>query len=704
MWIGALLLAAVELVADGESRLRIESDGSEAAQRAVALLKRNVVLMTGAALPETGSGPALRFVRTDAPGYAIRMNGADVVVEGDDLLRAAYDLLEGWGCRFDGLEPVTPRKPSLEIAPRSWRRQRELYVETDEFDPSLSATGVAVSGIEGYAAPDFAPARALGYALRVASTTFDDFLPPERYEEHRDWFALRRGKREPRGNFALTNPAARAAYLDAVERWLQAHPEVDCLGIWPEVTTVWCEESEVLGHAEAYALLWKEAAARFPKRKLEILATGLTLRPPRTTVPTNVEVRFRPGRDASGLQAMADQEIDAVVRAWEARGARVVLEIDAGPESWCGMAWPCHDAIRGNARRFAAAVLRNGSHLHARLWRNPAKEERLGPALSALLERARKVASWGHPRDAADLFFDEGSGIAFRIAANERLLRLAQKETAEPEARRSAASDAYLGYLALQRALPEKRAKAYRRYRGREYRRVVETFLPEGVEHRVGPALVREGLERIDIETDRLRLRIDRATATVTQVQLFRGDRWSADLCGDDGRFFAVVALANKTTRVQGDVALSSPGQGRLRIDLSGHLAPGGPRWRSRLDLRSASGVVLQTAEVFTDGGTAAGCRWKRNRFDRWVCPAFTSEGRLQGGTERVLPAYRLPPRTLLYCREGERGIGLAVRTVHGGTSVSVRDGPFGMLVASSRGRTIQVDWILFSGPGELGH
>ncbi|MHC4224696.1 MAG: DUF4838 domain-containing protein, partial [Planctomycetota bacterium] len=385
MWIGALLLAAVELVADGESRLRIEGDGSEAARRAVALLKRNVVLMTGAALPETGTGPALRFVQTAAPGYTIRMSGADVVVEGDDVLRAAYDLLEGWGCRFDGEEPVTPRKPNLKIEPQSWRRQRELYVETDRFDPSFPATGIAVFGIEGYAAPDFAPARALGYALRVASNTFDDFLPPELYEEHRDWFALRRGKREPRGNFALTNPAARVAYLDAVERWLEAHPEVDCFGIWPEVTTIWCEESEALGHAEAYALLWKEAAARFPKRKLEILATGLTLRPPQTTVPTNVEVRLRPGRDASGLQAVAVQEIDAVVRAWEARGARVVLEIDAGPESWCGMAWPCHDAIRGNARRFAAAVLRNGTHLHARLWRIPDREERLGPALSALL-------------------------------------------------------------------------------------------------------------------------------------------------------------------------------------------------------------------------------------------------------------------------------------------------------------------------------
>ncbi|MHC4225121.1 MAG: hypothetical protein ACYSUN_14105, partial [Planctomycetota bacterium] len=189
-----------------------------------------------------------------------------------------------------------------------------------------------------------------------------------------------------------------------------------------------------------------------------------------------------------------------------------------------------------------------------------------------------------------------------------------------------------------------------------------------------------------------------------TQFRVFRGDRWSEELCGDDGRFCAVVALATKTTRIQGDVALSSPEQGHLRIDLSGRLAPGGPRWRSRLDLRSASGVVRQTAEVFTDGGIAAGCRWKGTRFDRWVCPAFTSEGRLQDGAERILPAFALPPRTLLYCREGERGLGLAVRAVDGGTSVSVRDGPFGMLVASSRGRTIQVDWILFSGLGELGH
>jgi hypothetical protein len=704
MWIGAILLASVELVSNGEARLKVETDGSESARRAAALLKRHVVLMTGTALPEKGTGPALRLRRTQAPGYAIRIEVGNVLVEGDDLVRAVYDLLVGWGCRFEGDEPEVPKRQALPVAPLVRTRARDLFVETPDFDPSLPASGVSVAGIAGYGESDFAEVRALGYRVRVASTTFDDFLPAELFEEHPDWFALRQGRREPRGNFALTNESARSAYLDALGRWLEAHPEVDCVGIWPEVTTIWCEESEALGHANAYALLWREAAERFPDRRLEILATGLTLRPPPGTVPGNVEVRLRPGRDASALQGVAGQEVEGVVRAWEARGATVVLlEIDAAPASWCGMPWPCHEAIRADARRFRAAVLKNGAHLHARLWRDPEEDPPVEPALSSLLERARRVSSWGHPRDAADLFTDESFPLAFRIGTTERLLRIALDEEGDAESRRSAGAEAYLGYRALLQALQPEAARTYRRYRRRAFERMVAELLPGGVEHKVGPARVRETLDSVTIETDRLFLRIDRATATVVELRRVSGDKWGQDLCGGDGRFFAVVAIASPTERRDGAVEFSSPEQGRLRIDLSGRLAPGGPRWRSRLDLSSASGIVHQTAEVKAPGGIAAGCRWSGEVFDRWVCPSFVAEGRLLAKEERQTPGYRLASGTLLYCRAGEHGVGLAARPAHR-AMVSVRDGTSGALVVTSPGRTIQLDWIFFANLAELGH
>ncbi|MHC4667229.1 MAG: hypothetical protein ACYTFD_02390 [Planctomycetota bacterium] len=456
-----LLAAALDIVVQGRARVRVETDDSPPARYAADLVRRHVVLMAGTALPEQGLGAVLRFTRDGSPGYAILLQESGAVVRGGDLVRAAYDMLEGWGCRFDGAQPVVPRLETLRLNARSWRPERLLFLEAEAFDPSLPAAGVAVRGLKGYRPERFAQARALGYQVRVASTSFDDFLPPDLFERHPEWFARRQEERAPRGNFALSNGGARSAYLDRLGEWLAAHPEVDCVGIWPEVTTVWDEESLARGAPEAYALLWREAAARFAGRRFEILATGLTLKPPEGRVPANIEVRLRPGRDASGLQGVQGQAIEGIARAWEVRGARIVFEIDAAPDAWCGMPWPCHEAIRANARRFAAGVLRGGGHLHARIWRDP--EAAPSPQPKDLLERARTLRSWGHPRDAADLFLDERFGIAFRIGAVERLLRLAAQTERNPEERRAAAADAYLGFRAILEELPALHAATYRR-------------------------------------------------------------------------------------------------------------------------------------------------------------------------------------------------------------------------------------------------
>lgn len=685
MIIAAVLLclaAPLDIVADGEARIRLVADGSPRAVVAAELLGRHVVLMAGAALPATGTGPALTLRSGAAPGYTIRIDGESAVIEGADPVRAVFDLLEAWGCRFDADPPQIPRTRTLRLTPRSWTPRRRLVVEGARFDASIPAAGLAVVGLSTPVPPEV---KAAGYRVQVASDSFDDFLPPALFAKHPDWFALRGGVREARGNFALTNAAARAAYLDAVGAWLSTRPDVDCLGIWPEVTSVWCEESEALGHAEAYALLWRDAARRFPQRRFEILATGLTLRPPKIgTIPANIEVRLRPGRDASGLQGLASQPIAPIVKAWEARGARIVLEIDAAPASWCGLPWPCHDAIRANARRFEAAVLRSGGHEHARLWRDPTRELPVTP----LAKKARKVRSWGHPRDAAELFDELGGGLGYRIGSIERLYRIAVRDNDA-----AAAQDVYLGYRAILDSMADEHAKVYRRYRRRDYQRMLEDLLPGGAEIQIGPAKVRDTFEEVSIELDRLRLRIDRTTGSVVALRRLVAGRWSDAL----PRAFAVVALASKTKRTAGEVSVTSPGTGLLRIDLGGRIAPGGPRWRTRLDLRNASGLVHQTAEVKTPGGIAVGCRWPDGFFDHWVCPAHATEGLVRGQ-----PAFGMPPMTWLFCRKGARGLGLAVRGTHAVT-ISVSGGEQASLVATSPGGTIEVDWLLFSDNGELG-
>jgi hypothetical protein len=684
------------VVSGGEARVRVETDGSPAARFAADLVRHHAVLVSGVALPEGGDLPALRFEASDDPGYAITAAG---VVRGRDLARAAWDILESWGLRPP--DPLIPKREALSIEPRTWKPARALY--TEELDPSIPAQGIAVKGLDRYR-PD-PLARDLGYEVRVASTSFDDFLRTALFEAHADWFAKRGGVRGPNGNFALLNADARAAYLDALGAWLDEHPEVDCVGIWPEVTTVWDEDALARGAPESYALLWREAAARFPSRRFEILATGLTLRPPEEGgVPSNVEVRLAPGADASGLQGIPGQPIEPIVRAWEARGARVVLEIDARPDSFLGMPWPCHEAIRENARRFQAAVLKGGGHLEARIWRDPDAPLDLPPLLARAVGRARGVRSSGDPRDAAELFVEEEFGLGFRVGAVERLFRLAADEAGDIAGRRSAAAELFLGYQAVRKELGAAERASYDRHRGREYGALLATLLPEGVERAVGPARVRETLERVEVETDRLLLVIDRRSASVISLRRKLARGFGEDLAGEDGTFFAVVALAEKMDRVEGEVSVDAA-EDRVRIELAGRLRPGGPRWRSTLELAGGSATVRQEAAVEVDGGLASGCAWKGKVFDRWVCPPYASEGLLEG-EGRGEPAPRnlaLPKGTLLYCRAGERGVGLAARLPDGGI-VSLLAGDRTTVVAGHpAARALRIDWIVFTDLAELG-
>ncbi|MDH3591175.1 MAG: hypothetical protein OER88_04815 [Planctomycetota bacterium] len=697
MTVALVVCAALEVVAGDRALCRVESDASPMSRHAADLFRRHVVWMTGVALPERGPAVAVRFERSAYAGYRIKTSGLGLVIEGDDLVRAAYDILEGWGCRFDRAPPAIPKRTRLALDPRAAPRARTLYLEGGAFDEAVPGHGLAVRGLTRYDEKQAAAVRRRGYAVRVASDTFDDFLSPKRFEEHPEWFALRRGKRVPRGNFALREAGARAAYLDALGTWLEAHPDVTCVGIWPEVTTVWDERALELGAPESYALLWREAARRFPTRRFEILATGLTLSPPRDgAVPPNVEVRLRPGRDASGLQPLAGQDVEAVVNAWRARGARLLLEIDAAPTTWCGLSWPCHDALRGNAKLFDHAVLVRGDHNLARLWRAPDEAVELGPRLARLLERAERVRSWGAPADAADLFTSEDDGPGYHVGATERALRRAGDAAAPAEERRKAARAMYLAYRDVLATLPQ--AARYRRYRERAIHAAFAELLPDGVSFKVGPATVRESLARVDVETDRLALRIDRATATVVAARRRIGREWSPWLGGDAGALFTLATLAKTGVRVDGDVTVSSPETGVVHIAMKGRFGASGPTWTNRLAFRNGSGAIRQTATTVAHGGVVLGCRFSTGSFTHWVCPPHAAEGSLV-----QTPVFLLPPATLLYLRRGERGLGLALRLPRGGRVQLTPRTDGAVFYTTSRQRNVVVEWILFERAAELG-
>ena len=687
-------------MSDGQARVRLEHDGSPAATYAAQLLREQVVLRTAVALPARGSAPALRIETGAEVGYRVTLDGDSALITGDDPARAVYDLLDEWG--------EEPRE-TLALEARRVIPERTLWIEAERFDASVPARGFVVRGLDLYDAQDVRPVRELGYGVRVVSETFDDFLDPTLFDAHPDWFALRQGERAPRGNFALTNPEAREAYLAALGVWLADHPEVHSIEIWPEVTIAWDEDSIALGEPEAYALLWREAAARFPGRGIGILATGATLRPPAGNVPGSVSVRLRAGRDASGLQGLAGQPIEAIVRAWEARGARVVLEIDAQPASWCGMPWPVEPALRENARRFREAVLVDGTARDARVWRDPARVPERGGAWGELERRARSVASWGDPADAEALFADplpdmpdekERWRIAAAIGSVERLRAVAAAEERATDTRREAATEAWLTWRTLQERMPPDNAAVLRRYRERALRGAVESLFPEGLVETVGPARVRDAFDRMEIETDRLRLGIDRATGAIDRLALRLADGWSDELAGDGGRLFRVASPGTEAVPIGDSLRVVSPGAGELAIELAGTFGRGGPRWETRLLLTSASGRVRQFARVEAAGGAACACHFPARPFDRWLCPPYAAEGPLDGagGQRALLP---LPAGALIYVRDGEHGVGLALR-LPGGGRATLLDGEATTLLAATRGDRLEVEWTLFTAESEL--
>jgi len=695
--VNVLLLLAVTIVQDGKPQVRLEHDGSPAAEAAAEVLQRHVVLIAKTALPKDGGLPALSFAQNSFDGYRIEAHEGGMRIEGRFPVVAAYDLLREWGCRFGGAEPHVPGRTDLAVEPRVWRNERPLYVESARLDLATPATGIAARGLGSYPRTVHGRARQLGYRLRVASTTFDDFLPVSLFEEHPEWFALRRGERRPRGNFALTNADARTGYLDRVEAWLDDHPEVDCLGIWPEVTTVWCEESEARGHAESYALLWREAAARFPGRRFEILATGLTLKPPAGTVPDNVDVRLRPGRDASALQGLAGQPLDAVARAWKVRGARVFLEIDGAPESWCGLPWPNHDAIRADAARGFGAVLVHPDRVRATIWHDRRARVAIDGEMAGLLARARSVRSWGDPADAADLWPAPGPSPGARAGAVERLRRRAMRPDLAAGERRAAANGAWFTYGALAREL----GPAYRRAMDRRMRRMLEEVLPDGASREAGPAQVRETFEEVVVETNLLRLSIDRRSATVLKVERKRGTEWSGNLLGDSGRGFAVVALGERVQRAAGEVFVREGKEGTAVVELAGRTHAAGSRWEATLRLDASSARVAQEARVDAAGGIAAGFRFGPGSFDEWVSPSYAREGRFEHPEERRQASFRMVPGEALYVRRAPRGTGIALVLPRGGVAAVV-DGSDGSLLATSRTRALRVDWVVFTSPSEL--
>jgi len=235
-------------------------------------LRKDLARADAAVLPQPAHGH---------DGYAIRVSPASddgktlprIVVAGESprgVVYAVYDLLERLGCRFfhpalDADDPeVVPRARTLALAPGAWAVASPMKYRTlawfhwrNEQDPAdvavtpeqlraeidwaMKARYSALESLAAELPPDTALYRALdaakerGLMVQAPGHNFGLFLvnDPHLFEKHPEWFGMRGGRRSrhaPLGaQFCWSNADARKHFVDNVEAFVRARPEIDVL-------------------------------------------------------------------------------------------------------------------------------------------------------------------------------------------------------------------------------------------------------------------------------------------------------------------------------------------------------------------------------------------------------------------------------------------------------------------------------------------
>jgi len=138
-----------------------------------------------------------------------------------------------------------------------------------------------------------------GMMIKAGGHCYAFFLPPDRYfEEHPEWFSLVKGKRVP-NNICFSNEEGVSTLKSNVLRYLEDHPEVDLIAIWPnDVPTLCeCDKCRMLSPSDHVLRLVNRVSKAVheakPSIKVEHIAYWNYLVPPVLTTPErNVTVLF----------------------------------------------------------------------------------------------------------------------------------------------------------------------------------------------------------------------------------------------------------------------------------------------------------------------------------------------------------------------------------------------------------------------------
>lgn len=322
--------------------LRLEDEGLEFAADE---LQRYLAIITGASVSHSDQPHhpeiLLRLQSTDGEEHGWYIAPDRLTLYGDcplSVLHAVYHFLEvHCGCRwlaeFEGGE-IIPRLETLAVPCEEQQFRPAFSYRAFTNFPDINIRTVAmvdwmaknrfnrfmvfanVSGsFEAYERFLRRELVARGLQVEMGHHSFCYFLPPgEFFDAHPEYYALLDGERTAEGQLCTSNPAVVELVTERLGQFLDDHPEIDTVGLWPNDGYGWCQCPACLAlepqepaalypehprRTDTYLQFVNAVAERLarthPDRFLSALAYVNYVEPPRRVVPLpNVKVCFAP--------------------------------------------------------------------------------------------------------------------------------------------------------------------------------------------------------------------------------------------------------------------------------------------------------------------------------------------------------------------------------------------------------------------------
>jgi hypothetical protein len=321
----------LRLVENGKSSyaIVIAPDASQSERHGAEELQHFLEQMSGARLPITaasqprmvlvGNSPALEklnlkisFADLGPEGFALKTSGRQLVIAGGrqrGSMYGVYTFLEKLGCRWFTPEVSRiPKMRTITVGPLDNTQKPAFeYRETffsEAYDRDWAARNKTNGSFQGLDATVGGKVRYFPFVH-----SFDQLIPPSRYfKDHPEYFSLIDGqRREHGGQLCLTNPDVLRLGIEAVERWIAAHPDATIISVSQNDHYGYCEcdncrrvEQEEGGAHSGPLLRYVNALAeaiekKYPDKLIDTLAYQYTEDPPAITRPRrNVRIRLCP--------------------------------------------------------------------------------------------------------------------------------------------------------------------------------------------------------------------------------------------------------------------------------------------------------------------------------------------------------------------------------------------------------------------------